>query len=207
MRHRGVIPFEEKDVDLAVFSTDVKKIKRAIHTSIGTKPHLNLTFVETDFGFQIPATKELHTYIDVWMFKVSASQKYATCVGHQLRTKSCLKWYRHFHDEKPPTYLYNSWFPFRTEYFGTERVPIPATNKPIESLHFDDKGPNFWNITCGPDRRWNGEKWVKVDMKERKCSDKYETYPFVFLKENGVEQLRQGSVVLHELPGVSKKTN
>mmetsp|Transcript_18289 Transcript_18289/g.27542 ORF Transcript_18289/g.27542 Transcript_18289/m.27542 type:complete len:366 (+) Transcript_18289:241-1338(+) len=203
LRHHGVIPFEEKDVDLAVFSTNTSKIKRAIRATLSTQPHLNLTFSEAYFGFQIPATKELQTYIDVWMFKNVASQ--TRCVGHQLPDKSCKRWYRDFHDKPPPIYRYDDWFPFRTELFGTERVPIPATNIPIESFHFDDRGPNFWNKTCGPDRRWweKGQKWLQVDMRERKCSHKYNAYPFVFKKENGIEQLRQGSVVIHEVDGVS----
>mmetsp|Transcript_906 Transcript_906/g.1478 ORF Transcript_906/g.1478 Transcript_906/m.1478 type:complete len:426 (+) Transcript_906:74-1351(+) len=204
LRHHGVIPFEEKDVDLAVFSTDTSKIKRAIRTTLDTQQHLKLTFSETDFGFQIPSTKEFQTYIDVWMFKNDASNQ-TTCVGHQLPQKSCKTWYKNFHAKPPPIYRYNAWFPFRTELFGTERVPIPATNIPIESFHFDDRGPNFWNTTCGPDRRWNEkiERWVKVDMLERQCKDKYNLHPFVFKKENGIEQLRQGSVVIHEVAGVS----
>ena len=200
LRHHGVIPFEEKDVDVAVFSTDESKIKSAIRATLGTQPHLNLTFVEKDFGFQVPPSKDLQTYIDLWIFKNDASNQ-TTCVGHQQPKKSCKTWYSWFHAKPPPIYRYDSWFPFRTELFGTERVPIPATNIPIESFHFDDRGPNFWNTTCGPERRWNGSKWLKVEMKERKCSDKYETYPFVFLKEDGNEQLRQGAVVIHEVAG------
>ena len=207
LRHHGVIPFEEKDVDIAVFSNDTVKIKKAIRTTLDTQPHLNLTFGESDFGFQIPPTKELHTYIDLWMFKDFESEK-VMCVGHQLPQKSCARWYKWFHAKKPPIYRYDAWFPFRTEMFGTERVPIPATNIPIESFHFDNRGPNFWNTTCGPSRRWNEtkESWTKVDMSERKCSDKYNIYPFVFKKKNGVEQLRQGSVVIHEVAGVSSLT-
>lgn len=203
LRHHGVIPFEEKDVDLAVFSTDETKIKSAIRATLDNQTHLNLTFHESDFGFQIPPTKDLLIYIDVWMFNNDAANQRTTCVGHQLPKKSCATWYRHFHAKRPPIYRYDAWFPFRTELFGTERVPIPATNIPIESFHFDNRGPNFWNTTCGPHRRWNGTKWLKVDMKERKCSDKYDMYPFVFLQEGGIEQLRQGSVVIHEVAGVS----
>ena len=65
------------------------------------------------------------------------------------------------------------------------------------------------NRSCGPSRRWNGKRWVNIDAKERKCSDKYNGYPFVFLKDdgkdNGVEQLRQGSTstVIHEVACVS----
>ncbi len=203
LRHHGVIPFEEKDVDLAVFSTDAVKVKRAMQTALDTQPHLNLTITESDFGFQIYKTKDFLTYIDVWMFKNNES-KNVTCVGHQLPDKSCTKFYKHFYAKLPPIYRYDAWFPFRTELFGTERVPIPATNIPIESFHFDDSGPNFWNTTCGPHRRWNETKsrWIMVNMSERKCSDKYDLYPFVFKKENGIEQLRQGSVVIHEVAGV-----
>jgi hypothetical protein len=204
LRHHGVIPFEEKDVDLAVFSTDKSKIESAIRVTLDTHSHLNLTFHESDFGFQIPPTNDLLTYIDIWMFKNNASNKTA-CVGHQQPKKSCATWYRNFHAKRPPIYAYDAWFPFRTVLFGTERVPIPATNVPIETFHFDDRGPNFWNTTCGPDRRWNETKakWVKVDMNERKCSDKYDIHPFVFLKEGGIEQLRQGSVVIHEVAGAT----
>ena len=206
MRHHGVIPFEEKDVDLAVFSTDTSKIERAIRTTLDTQPHLNLTFKESDFGFQIPATKELLTYIDVWMFKNDASGNTTTCVGHQLPKKSCKTWYLNFKAKPPPIYKHDEWVPFRTQLFGTERVPVPATNIPIEISDFDDRGgPGLWNTTCGPHRRWNAERkrWDKVDMIERKCEDKYDAYPFVFKKENGIEQLRQGSVVIHEVAGVS----
>ena len=82
--------------------------------------------------------------------------------------------------------------------FGTERVPVPATNIPIESFPFDNGGPNFWNTTCSPHRRWDAQKvqWVMGIMAERQCSHKYGSYPFVFLKEGGVEQLRQGSTVM-----------
>lgn len=206
MRHHGVIPFEEKDVDLAVFSTNTSKIERAIRTTLDTQPHLNLTFHESDFGFQIPPTKELTTYIDVWMFKNDASGNTTTCVGHQLPKKSCKTWYQHFKAKPPPIYKLDAWVPFRTQLFGTERVPVPATNIPIEISDFDDRGgPGLWNTTCGPHRRWNAEKkrWFKVDMIERKCEDKYDTHPFVFKKDHGIEQLRQGSVVIHEVAGVS----
>jgi hypothetical protein len=202
LRHHGVIPFEEKDVDLAAFTTNASLIESAIKATLDVQPHLNITFHESDFGFQIVGGV-LQTYIDIWMFDVSGTE--ITCVGHQQVNKSCRTWYKMFHATLPPVYSYDAWLPFRTALFGTERVPVPATNKPIESFHFDDKGPNFWNTTCGPDRRWNETlaKWLKVDMKERKCSDKYETYPFVFLKEGGFEQLRQGAIVIHEVAGVS----
>ena len=97
----------------------------------------------------------------------------------------------------------DAWFPLRTELFCIERVSIPATNIPIESFHFDAGWPNFWNMTCGPSRRWDGKRWVNVDMKELTCSDNYDGYPFVFLKDDWVEQLRQGSTVIHEVAGVS----
>eukprot|EP00573_Skeletonema_grethae_P011067 CAMPEP_0201698860 /NCGR_PEP_ID=MMETSP0578-20130828/21218_1 /ASSEMBLY_ACC=CAM_ASM_000663 /TAXON_ID=267565 /ORGANISM="Skeletonema grethea, Strain CCMP 1804" /LENGTH=344 /DNA_ID=CAMNT_0048185495 /DNA_START=202 /DNA_END=1236 /DNA_ORIENTATION=- len=208
LRHHGVIPFDEKDIDLAVFSTDAVKIKRAMQTALDTQPHLKLTINEADFGYQIFKTKTFLTYIDVWMFK-NIESKELTCVGHQLPDKSCERWYKNFHARLPPVYPYDAWFPVRTELFGTERVPIPATNIPIESRDFeynaDGDRPNFWNTTCGPHRRWNEteSRWIEVDMSERKCSDKYSVYPFVFKMENGIEQLRQGSVVIHEVAGVT----
>lgn len=100
LRHHGVIPFNEKDVDLAVFSTDPDKVKRVIQTALDTpQPHLNLTILEGDYGYQISKSEKFLTYIDVFMYR-NIESKNVTCVGRPRPDLNCKEFYRKVHKSR-----------------------------------------------------------------------------------------------------------
>uniref|UniRef100_A0A6T8ICA2 Uncharacterized protein n=1 Tax=Proboscia inermis TaxID=420281 RepID=A0A6T8ICA2_9STRA len=140
-------------------------------------------------------------YFDFWFFESyadGAGTKKAKCVGRDNKT-GCRDWFKTFWAKNPPVYDYSDWFPPRYQVFGTHRVPISSTNKHIETWVFDE-GKDFWNTTCGPWRRWYDKGgWIITPKNERVCSNFYDKNPFVFLTDNGTEQLRQNSTVLHEI--------
>jgi hypothetical protein len=217
VRHHGIIPFSEKDVDFAVFSTDSEIVGAAIQAALTSQGFDKSTFEKCNFGFQYearrhsdPLTRNETTvshYFDFWFFESESDdvgRKKAKCVG---RNKiGCNEWYRMFFARPAPIYEYSDWFPPRYQVFGTHRVPISSTNKPIEMFPFDN-GKDFWNTTCGPSRHWKAakRKWIEATPQERVCSKFYDKNPFVFLKGDGSEQLRQGSTVLHETPRATRQ--
>ena len=208
LRHHGVIPFEEKDVDLALFSTDHAEIEDALAEAL--QPFsVSISKSNGQFGYQVDVaaveagTSSLSHYIDIWLFEIRESRGEALCVGWNAGAVSngCQKWFRHFHAKSTPVFKVADFFPLRTAHFGTQRVPVPATNTPLETFPFSTA--HHWNTTCGPSRRWTGNKWENVNPRE-KCSGYWAKHPFVFKKEGGLEQLRRGTTVLHEVVGVSR---
>lgn len=240
-RHHGIIPFQEKDVDFAVFSTDTKLIQEGLDAAVRMhSDRFNATVVVTGsdvsrrgrlvptFGWDIrPANEEeakkrgggalpdMSHYIDVWMFGFSSGGRQGmtnqtVCVG--WHGTGCARWFRYYHTKPPPPYGADEWFPFRYHLFGTHLVPIPAKDTILEKFPLTVEAaargvPKFWNATCGPWRTWTTnrgrEGWRIPPLSERSCSHRYGAYPFVFVKDAAagsaapVEQLRQGSTVLH----------
>ena len=243
-RHHGIIPFDEKDVDFAVFSMDPDLTMSAMKDALKSQ-NIHAPITKAGFGYQIAIPKDgtggakeagLSHYFDFWLFEssfvavvdqhptgtitstststtgrprsrssISSStigRNQTKCVGFDK--KGCDAFFRNFFLRNAPVYQTSDWFPPRYQVFGTHRVPIPATDKAIEMIPFDEGGVGFWNTTCGPSRRWYPDirKFVNVKKEERVCSNFYDNHPFVFLKDDGTEQLRQGSTVLHEAPRV-----
>ena len=216
-RHHGIIPFSEKDVDFAVFSTDSDSVGAAIQAALTSQGVGTSTFEESNFGYQYEARRHgnplisnetnISHYFDFWFFDSytnGAGEKQAECVGRHKT--GCSEWYQMFWARSAPAYKYSDWFPPRYQVFGTHRVPVSSTNRPIEMFHFHN-GKDFWNTTCGPSRRWeeSHSEWIQALPQERVCSNFYDKNPFVFLTGHGTEQLRQGSTVLHETPRASHK--
>lgn len=209
LRHHGIIPFEEKDVDLALFSTDHAQIEQALEAATA---QFGLTVSDSGgkFGYQIgllPGPSgggrgSVSHYIDIWLFREARAWDWSPqveCVGWEHRhhggngfggRNGCQAWFAENQARPVPVFAASDWLPFRAETFGTERVPIPATNRPIERFPFSAK--DDWNKSCGP------------AAQREPCEALYPKHPFVFLLQNsGQEMLRRGSTVLHTLPGVA----
>ena len=82
------------------------------------------------------------------------------------------------------------------QVFGSHRVPIPRTSKELETFDYNI-AEEHWNTTCGSHKVWLGYIWGQVPREGRECSRLYDKYPFVFKAEDGMEELRQGDIVVH----------
>lgn len=207
-RHHGIIPFGEKDVDFAIFSRDRDRIKDVIRKVLVEKSMDVTSIKDANFGYHVTTT--FSHYFDFWLFEHREEKKenpnviatsvvqcmgwdHEECTGCESRNVSpgCSDWYRRYRGEKmAPIFAMEDWFPPRYEMFGTHKVPIPNASNDL-AVHY--RG-GLWDEYCGDHRKGRPDS-------ERLCSKRYGDYPFVFLRpESGIEELRQGGVVLHESP-------
>mmetsp|Transcript_11286 Transcript_11286/g.20692 ORF Transcript_11286/g.20692 Transcript_11286/m.20692 type:complete len:400 (+) Transcript_11286:41-1240(+) len=187
-RHHGIIPLGDKDVDFAIFGLDNTQNKAIIRKVLHDRG-LD-TIKDTNFGYHV-STKLSH-YFDFWLFEQhkKGEKEEVQCVGNQ-DDKGCADWYQRFHkpERQPPIFPSNNWFPPRYQMFGTHKVPIPNTSGDID-IHYSG---GHWNTYCGDQKKNHPNS-------ERLCSNFYGDYPFVFIKNDMTEELRQGSIILHQSP-------
>ena len=165
-----------------------------------------IPLVDTDFGFQLRDTwmreHGYSHYLDVWLFE-RRDDGVVRCVGR--RPHRCAAWYGTFFGRRPPEFREGDFFPPRARPFGTHLVPVPARSAELETWQFDGEG---WNATCGAHRRWGSAEqfgvgpsthvgWIRIPREMRACSSVYDRYPFVFVREDGSEELRQGGTVIY----------
>eukprot|EP00581_Thalassiosira_minuscula_P018292 CAMPEP_0183719798 /NCGR_PEP_ID=MMETSP0737-20130205/12593_1 /TAXON_ID=385413 /ORGANISM="Thalassiosira miniscula, Strain CCMP1093" /LENGTH=460 /DNA_ID=CAMNT_0025949551 /DNA_START=213 /DNA_END=1595 /DNA_ORIENTATION=- len=215
-RHHGIIPFSEKDIDLQVFSTDEMRVLSIVRGVLQTRESWSTIIVELDefgFGYRLNAESMkqhgLKYYIEFWLFGNVGNDRgqfypnKVWCVGREPRSKrnrgktGCSRSYIHYAGVYPPKFDHEDYFPPVYQVFGSHKVPIPRTSKELETFDYNEEN---WNTTCGSHRGYDSEsqRWVNVPEEERKCSNLYDKYPFVFKTENGMEELRQGEVVIHK---------
>ena len=83
--------------------------------------------------------------------------------------------------------------------FGTHKVPIPRTSAELTTFEYAGDTED-WNTTCGHHQKWSDEEsaYVPIPKDERDCKALfYHKYPFVFKRDDGTEELRQGNTVIH----------
>jgi len=207
-RHHGIIPFDENNVDFAIFSLELEQVKSIIEDTLKSNPlWSDHKVAEVDFGFQVKTLFEDYFYFSLFTKDYQGDK--VKCVGRQNEirdgkkkwTDGCERWYG-IHNSTAPVLERDDFFPPFYQLFGSHQVPIPAKSSEIEVWNYGavDTFNDHWNLSCGFYQNFhkNSSEWVSRPFEERDCSKKYENYPFVFLKGNGVEQLRQGSVLLHE---------
>ncbi|GFH57539.1 hypothetical protein CTEN210_14015 [Chaetoceros tenuissimus] len=203
-RHHGIIPFSEKDVDFAIFSSDEEKISNTIQEVLQSKSSWStLKVTDVNFGFQIghesmTLEHNFTHYIDFWMYDDMYAGSKVTCVGRNTINKGCKEWYHNFMGFSPPIFERHDYFPPQFQVFGSHKVPIPAKSTELETRMYKGSSEH-WNTTCGSHRQWDDKlvKWVQIPKEKRKCSDLYNKYLFVFVMADGSEVLRQGDEVIH----------
>lgn len=188
-RHHSIIPFGEKDVDFQVFCTDANRVKSIIRETLDSKTSWStVKLLNSDFGFQLGLG--ISHYIDVWLFddkqRDSFYRKVVKCLGwHGENASGCETWYKiHFRRlrlQVVPVFKRQDYFPPSYQVFGTHKVPIPAKSTELETFQYT----GHWNKTCGMKKNANV------------CHRLYDKYPFVFKVGDGLEELRQGGVVIH----------
>eukprot|EP00979_Chaetoceros_neogracilis_P007744 scaffold1658_cov248-Chaetoceros_neogracile.AAC.3 len=158
----------------AVFSTNSESVGAVIQAALTSQGFNKSTFEKSNFGFQYEARRHSDPLT-----------RNGTIVSHYfvfvLLSQILMMWV-----EKKPNAL-----------VGTKLVVMHGTH----FFHFDN-GKDFWNTTFGPSRHRKAakRKWIEGTPQEIACSKFYDENPFVFLKGDGSEHLRQGSTVLHEAP-------
>ena len=86
-RHHGVQPFGDRDIDVAVFSTNMTTVDAALRR-IGQRWEIN----EAGFGYHLPAEGGSKTYIDLWFYERTVEG--VRCVGIDNR---CGEWHSRYH--------------------------------------------------------------------------------------------------------------
>ena len=168
-RHHGLIPWD-KDVDLALFSTDAAFVKRILN-SLNMKWHINRG---DGFGFHIDT--EFKQYIDIWMYERIGN--IAKCVGVD---NGCMRWHRKM-QQKIIEYNASVFFPPVYAPFGPYILPIPHDS----TTHLNLKYTNNWREKCGG--------WTRG---KNPCAPLKRLHPFVRLISNHREELWKGKSLLH----------
>jgi hypothetical protein len=149
-RHHGVQPFGDKDIDLAVFSTDYSKIHDALR-------EVGLGWEENPEGFgyhlgRAQGLKGTQLYIDLWLYE--RTEEGVRCVGID---NGCHRWAARHGNTKDPDYpdtpMYNDtdWFPLRKIHFGAQSVNAPHSDSILVRTYGDD-----WQHMCP---RSSGSNW------------------------------------------------
>lgn len=145
-RHGGIIPFAEKDLDVAVFSTNeilIESVLNGIRKLHWRTNHDGMKDKSVGFGYHLdpPGTK---LYIDLWLFERRDGK--VRCVGGSGGI-GCDAWYTHWIKYNPtgigPTYEESDWFPPRALYFGRRKLLVPGTTAQLDLLY-----PG-WKTVCG----------------------------------------------------------
>ena len=138
-RHHGVQPFGDKDIDVAVFSTNMTTVDAALR-GIGQRWEVN----EWGFGYQLSNEGDSKTYIDLWFYERTAEG--VRCVGIDNR---CAEWHsRHGNTKDPdhpsaPLYSDSDWFPLRKIQFGPQTVNVPVSDAVLLRTYGAD-----WKTLC-----------------------------------------------------------
>ena len=168
-RHAGVIPFGEKDADIALFSTNTSLIEEIIDDVAGsTMWHRNTDGKgpgSDGFGYHVgeryvAGSSERYIagsnyYIDIWLYEQQGSA--VKCVGHH---GGCVRWMRKYRNNpKWYNFDFDDFFPFRYLKFGSRELPVPRTTQFLQTWY-----PK-WQSKCG----YKGQS---------ECSDLMSVYKF-----------------------------
>ena len=223
---KAIIPFGEKDVDFEVFSLNETHVLSIINETLQSKQSWStISIIISDFGYQLGhTTMQEHGYshyIDFWLFDDGYEGNKIKCTGRVIEddssptydygeefeeqpatttTTGCDKWYSHYNARPPPTFERSKHLPPAYQVFGTHKVPIPRTSAELETWEYAGDTED-WNTTCGLHQRWDDKlsTYVLISQEERDCGTRfYDKYPFVFKRDDGMEELRQGNIVIHE---------
>jgi hypothetical protein len=138
-RHHGIIPFLEKDVDIAVFTDNEKLVESIIHQT-------STRYSRKSFGYHIPVPLLQQYYIDIWLNERRNGE--VRCIG-RLNGTGCDSWYKDAcgswcaGGERAPVYRESDWFPLRQVKFGREKANVPKTTAELDLTYGD------WRQQCG----------------------------------------------------------
>ena len=208
-RHHSIIPWDQQDADLWVFSTN-----HTLITSMLDEQHTRYPksyWHNKSFGYHIQISRTQRRYVDLWLYEETAAGS-VQCTGHR---GSCAEWYTWCKRKKcdthgtPPTFLLSDIFPLVVRPFGPYLLPAPRRPDAILAEHYGKS----WRSTCparypkdlSPRACMNTTFGPLPCPKGLGCSQFYAWYPFVFDEPDGTEALRINST--HGKHGVLQRFN
>ena len=156
-RHHSIIPWDNQDADLWVFSTD----HTLIASVLGELQHSRYpksSWYNKTFGYHIDISLVEHRYVDLWLYEETAAGG-VQCTGHR---GSCLSWYTWCKRKKcdthatPPVFLLSDVFPLAVRPFGPYLLPSPRRADVILAEVYGAT----WRSTCPAHFREDRDPWV-----------------------------------------------
>lgn len=199
-RHHAIIPWDDQDADLWVFSTNHTLITSVLREQQTRYPQS--FWHNKSFGYHIQVSRAERRYVDLWLYEEIATGS-VQCTGHR---GSCAEWYTWWKRRKcethgtPPTFLLSDIFPLIARPFGPYLLPAPRRPDVILAEHYGGS----WRSTCpahypkdlSPRACMNTTFGPLPCPKGPLCSQFYAWYPFVFDEPDGTEALWINSTVL-----------
>ena len=157
-RHHSIVPWDNQDADLWVFSTD----HTLIASVLGELQHSRYpksSWYNKSFGYHIDISLVEHRYVDLWLYEETAAGDSVQCTGHR---GSCLSWYTWCKRKKcdphakPPVFLLSDVFPLVVRPFGPYLLPSPRRADVILAEHYG----TTWRSICPAHFREDRDPWV-----------------------------------------------
>ena len=144
-RHGKIHPFGDHDVDLAVFSLDEPRIKRALEKFV--QQGVAGPSGTTTFGLAYPVTGSIMT-IDLWRYEHVdglVTPWFCRDVTSGLPASAASNVAKDCHEvARLPSHKTSSWLPLRRVHFGPyTAAPVPRTSDPLVA----EFGPT-WDLVC-----------------------------------------------------------